>query len=127
MSTTTNFADFGWRERKMAAELLTASCEQGFPEDFEDDEVTIMMNQDSGNVFFTNSEYQVAMMNGDKLESFYYTPYEGKEGFADELKEDYLSNYQSWNAEDVDYIHDLEIISEEEYALFSSTEDETED
>lgn len=85
-----------------------------------------MMNQNSGNVFFTNSEYQVAMMNGDKLESFYSTPYEGREGFADELKEDYLSDYQSWNAEDVEYIHDLDIISDEEYELFNE-EDETKD
>lgn len=126
MSTTTNFADFGWRERKMAAELLMVSCDQGSPEDFEDEEVIIMMNQNSGNVFFTNSEYQVAMMNGDKLESFYSTPYEGREGFADELKEDYLSDYQSWNAEDVEYIHDLDIISDEEYELFNE-EDETKD
>jgi hypothetical protein len=46
--TTTNLADFGWRERKMAAELLTASCEQGFPEDFEDEGVILMFNRSSG-------------------------------------------------------------------------------
>lgn len=65
--TTTDFSRFGWRERKIAAELLNASIEQGFPDDFEDDGVQIMMNFYSGNVFFTNSEYQVAMMNGDDL------------------------------------------------------------
>jgi hypothetical protein len=110
MSTTTNFAEFGWRERKMAAKLLTASCEQGFPSDFEDDEVIIMMNQNSGNVFFTNSEYQVAMMNGDTLESFYTTPYSGHEGFAEDLKAEYESDGDSWNQEDVDYLIDLGII-----------------
>ena len=83
--TTTNFADFGYREREMAEELLKASRVQGFPEDFEQDEITIMMNQNSGNVFFTNSEYQVAMMNDDKLESFYSCPYCGHEGFLDEM------------------------------------------
>ena len=38
---TSDFSKFGWRERRMAATLLTASCDQGFPEDFNDDEVTI--------------------------------------------------------------------------------------
>ena len=41
--TTTDLAKFGWRERKMAAELLTVSCDQGFPEGFEDEEVTIIV------------------------------------------------------------------------------------
>jgi len=84
-STTTDLAKFGYRERKMARELLQASEDQGFPEDFNDDEVTIMMNFNSGNVFFTNSDCQVAMMNGDKLESFYSCPNCGNEGFADEV------------------------------------------
>lgn len=112
--TTTNLADFGWRERKMAAELLMASCEQGFPEDFEDEEVVIMMNRNSGNVFFTNAEYQVCMMNNGKLESFYNTPYSGHEGFANDLKNDYEQNGDSWNEEDVQYLRDIGILPEEE-------------
>jgi hypothetical protein len=84
-STTTDFSQFGYREREMAEELLKASREQGFPEDFNDDEVIIMMNFHSGNVFFTNADYQVAMMNGDDLESFYSCPECGNEGFADEV------------------------------------------
>lgn len=82
--TTTDFAQFGNREREMAEELLRAWRVQGLPEDFENDEVTIMMNTQSGNVFLTNSEYQVAMMNGDKLESFYSCPECGNEGFNNE-------------------------------------------
>ena len=112
--TTTNLGDFGYRERAMAAELLTASIKQGFPEDFEDDGIQIMMNRNSGNVFFTNSEYQVAMMNGDDLETFYTTPYSGHEGFADELKADYEENGESWNQEDIDYLIELGIIDEDE-------------
>ena len=84
--TTTDFAKFGYRERELAKDLLTASCKKGFPNDFEVDEVTIMMNQNSGNVFFTNSEYQVCMMNGDDLESFYSCPICGHEGFLDEIE-----------------------------------------
>lgn len=83
--TTTDLAQFGWREKKMAAELLEAAC-NGLPNDFEDNEVTIMMNTSSGNVFLTNSEFQVAMMNGDSLESFYSCPECGHEGFLDEME-----------------------------------------
>lgn len=90
-TTTTDLAKFGWRERKMAAELLAAMCEQGLPDDFEDDEVVVMFNMDSGNVSLTNSEFQVAMMNGDRLESWYYCPECGAEGFAEDI---------NWNAEE---------------------------
>ena len=83
--TTTNLSDFGYRELKMLEELLRAIREQGLPEDFYNNEVHPMMNLNSGNVFLTNSEYQVAMMNGDKLESFYTLSYHGNEGFFDEL------------------------------------------
>lgn len=85
--TTTDFSKFGHRERKLAQILLTQWNENGLPEDFLNDEVTIMFNFQSGNVFLTNSEFQVAMMNGDKLESFYTDFETGEEGFKDELSE----------------------------------------
>lgn len=84
--TTTDLSKFGFRERRLAAELLLASCDQGFPQDFEDDGVTVMMNRNSGLVFLTNSEYQVCMMNGDKLESFYTCPQCGHEGFKEDME-----------------------------------------
>lgn len=87
--TTTNLANFGYRELIMLEELLKAMREQGLPEDFYDEEVHPMMNQSSGNIFLTNSEYQVAMLNGDKLESFYFLSYHGNEGFLEELIEEY--------------------------------------
>lgn len=103
--TTTNLADFGHRELKMVAELLTAMCEQGLPDDFYDCDVVPMMNKNSGNVFLTNSEYQVAMMNGDKLESWYYLSYHGNEGFLDELIIDYDNgNIGSEDWEELAYI-----------------------
>lgn len=97
---TSDLSRFGWRERRMAATLLTASCDGGFPDGFNDDEVTVMMNTNSGNVFLTNSDYQVAMMNGDKLESFYSCPQCGHEGFADEMEHD-------GNAECARYLLDI--------------------
>jgi hypothetical protein len=110
-TTTTDFSRFGWRERKLAAELLTASCEQGFPEGFEDNEVQIMMNFNSGNVFFTNSEYQVAMMNGNKLEMFHTLPYSGQEGFAEDLAE---LDIDTLNQDDIDYLVNNNIIEDPE-------------
>ena len=89
MTTTTNLADFGNRELVMVRDLLSAMLEQGLPEDFYNNEVVPMFNQNSGYVFLTNSDYQVAMLNGDKLESFYTSPHEGLEGFYDDLKEQY--------------------------------------
>ena len=85
MNTTTDLTQFGYRERKLAEDLLKAWREQGLPEDFHEDEITIMFNTHSGCVFLTNSEYQVAMLNGDKLESFYTDFETGEEGFKEEL------------------------------------------
>lgn len=110
MSTTTDFAKFGNRERKMAEELLRAWREQGLPDDFDDDKVTIMMNHNSGNVFLTNAEYQVAMMNGDTLESFYTCPYCGHEGFKDEME------HNPENSECTEYLQEIGVIEEKEEA-----------
>ena len=88
--TTTDFSRFGSREREMAEELLKAWREQGLPDDFDNDSVVIMMNFYSGNVFLTNTEYQVAMMNDDTLESFYTDFETGEEGFKEELTEEAL-------------------------------------
>lgn len=88
--TINDFSKFGHRERKMAEQLLHAWNEQELPEDFHEDEVSIIMNTHSGNVFLTNSDFQVAMMNGDKLESFYTDFETGEEGFKNELSEEAL-------------------------------------
>lgn len=69
--TTTDLSDFGHRELGMLEQLLCAMRTQGLPNDFEDYNVTPVMNQCSGDVFLSNAQYQIAMMNGGKLESFY--------------------------------------------------------
>jgi hypothetical protein len=85
-TTTTDLADFGSRERWLLVELLTAWDKQGLPENFYDDEVRAMMNRNSGNVFLTNSEFQTAMMNGDKLEIWHSCPNCGHEGFYEDCQ-----------------------------------------
>lgn len=47
-----------------------------------------MMNTHSGNVFLTNADFQVAVMNGDNLEIFYTDFETGEEGFKEDLSED---------------------------------------
>lgn len=80
--TTTDMSKFGYIERKQAGELLNASSESGFPDDFNDDGVQIMFNMNSGYVFFTNEDCQVCMLTDEgKLESFYSCPNCGNEGF----------------------------------------------
>lgn len=85
---TADLSKFGYRERKLAEELLKAWREQGLPEDFYNEEVKISFNTHSGYVFLTNEDYQVAMMNGDTLESFYTDFETGEEGFKDELSKE---------------------------------------
>jgi len=91
---TEDLADFGFREQEEAKDLFQAWRESGLPIDFENNGVKIAFNMNSGYVFLTNSEYQVAMCetnDNGKLElfSFYSSPYEGKEGSFDELLEEY--------------------------------------
>lgn len=87
--TTTDLSDFGLRELEKLQDIIEAMYEYGLPDDFFDDEVVPMFNTYSGNVFLTNSQYQVAMLNGNRLESYYYLAYDGNEGFIEELIEQY--------------------------------------
>ncbi|AEV99710.1 hypothetical protein A4D02_35385 [Niastella koreensis] len=101
---TENLADFGFREIKMLSQILNAWVENGLPNDFYTEGVRAAFNRNSGNVFLTNDEYQVAMMNGGNLESFYTTPYEGHEGFLEELLENDPTEYHH---EDIEFITEI--------------------
>lgn len=87
--TTTNLAEFGYRELTKVRDLLTAMIDAGLPDDFYDYGVVPMFNKHSGCVFLTNSEYQTAMLNGEKLETWYFLSYHGNEGFAEDLYIDF--------------------------------------
>jgi hypothetical protein len=63
-----------------------------------------MMNTHSGNVFLTDEDCNVLMMNGNKLEGFYSTPYEGHEGFLKDLLNDWNEN---WENPDSGYLANL--------------------
>lgn len=124
-ATTTNLADFGARERKMAADLLTASIEQGFPDDFEDDGITLMMNSNSGNVFFTNANFDVAMMNGGRLELFYSCPQCGAEGFREDIHD--ADTAVDLNTECVRYLRNIGVDEEDERIRGAVSEDDEDD
>ena len=122
---TEDFADFGYREQKAAQDLFEAWKLNGLPVDFWNNGVKIGFNMNSGYVFLTNSDYQVAMCTTneqDQLElySFYTSPYEGKEGSFDELLEEYKEMHledQLWFleiAENIDRQDEVPVLDEEE-------------
>jgi hypothetical protein len=86
MCTTTDLSDFDGHDIKELTKLLSALDKQGLPSDFYNDGVHAMLNKRSYNVFLTNSDYQVAMLNGQDLESFYTCFNCGHEGFSDECQ-----------------------------------------
>lgn len=85
MSTTTDLSKFGHREWEMLRDILNAMVDKGVPHDFDGDGMVPMFNMNSGEVFLTNDNHQVAMMSGEDLESFYSCPECGHEGFFYEM------------------------------------------
>ena len=106
---TTNLADFGRRELAETRDLLDAMLNNGLPDDFENEGVVVAFNRNSGYVFLTNDEYQVAMVDDDgKLYSWYFTPYYGHEGsYEDLLAEALDGDWDDEVSEDYEYLKDL--------------------
>jgi hypothetical protein len=109
---TTNLALFSSRERLMAAKMLIASAEQGFPKTFENNNVRLMLDWQSKTVFFVNDDYQLCTMNGEKLEVWHFMAYNAHEGFADYIRK-HID--QSWHYDDISYLLDFGVITEEEF------------
>jgi hypothetical protein len=101
---TSDLAEFGNRELDEVVKLIKAEKECGFPEDFHNEDVTIFFNKNSGCVFFSNSDCQVCMCDEDgDLFSWYYTPYEGEEGFIFDLAD----RYYELHADDRKYVKEI--------------------
>jgi hypothetical protein len=88
MTMTTDLTEFGFIELKALERLLRYMREQGLPDDFNKKSVHVMLNKNSGYVFLTNEDFQVAMINEDKLETFYHCPSCGHEGFKQDMLHD---------------------------------------
>lgn len=84
--TTTDLSDFGYIERVALLRLINAWHNQGLPDDFCNDEVVPMFDKNNGWVFLTNSEYQICILNGDKLKTWYNCPNCCHEGFAEDCQ-----------------------------------------
>lgn len=91
--TTTDLSKFGYRELGMAGNLLTLYSND--PNNVNiGDNMQLMMNTNSGNVFLTDDDCNVVMIDDNgKLANFYNCPNCGHEGFAyDFLPRKYRDN-----------------------------------
>jgi len=83
---TADFSKFGYREIKMAQELMEAyTTKKNIPDEFYNEGIQICFNLLSGYVFLSNEEYQVLMMNGDTLEMWHNCSNCGNEGFQEDI------------------------------------------
>lgn len=78
---TVDLSEFGYREIRLAIELL-----EGYMANTSviGDGVKLCFNRNSGSVFLSDEDFNVAMMNGDKIEQWFYCPNCGNEGFQEE-------------------------------------------
>ena len=94
-------------ERKEVLAIMQAWDKNGLPDNFYLDNVRFAYNRNSGCVFLVNDDCQVLMMNDDVLEEFYTSPYEGHEGFINDLFEEYMSDTDAWHIEDAEWLLDI--------------------
>lgn len=85
-----DFSGFGPRELRMAARLLDLLASHkltNFAEkNFYNDGITVNLNDNSGYVFLSNSDYQALVEENGKLEMFLCCPNCGNEGTPEEFK-----------------------------------------
>src|SRR5678815_1789394 len=94
---TADLSDFGYRELAMAADLLQAYKERDKDNTrLLGDGLSLCMNTNSGYVFLTDEDYNVAMMNGDVLEDWHTCSECGHEGFAEDLDDEHHLNDDGW-------------------------------
>lgn len=101
-----DFSKFSGKALSESIEILQSYQKYGCPDDMYEDGLQIMHNTESGMTFMTNSEYQVAVMENGKLESWYFTPYEGYEGTLDMLLEK-VENNEIESVDDLEYIAEI--------------------
>lgn len=86
MDNTRDLMDFGIRELRLAARLLSLLKTAQDRTMRLGETVTPEFNPDSGYVFLIDSNFNVAMVNGDTLEDWLMCPQCGVEGFASDLE-----------------------------------------
>jgi hypothetical protein len=107
-TTTTNIAEFGSSEILEASEILKAYGKGFYNHPYFMGEPQLMMNKNSGFVFLVDDGGEgcnVLMLNGEELEGFYTSPYDGLEGFFSELLVGYKRG--DMHSEDVEWFEQL--------------------
>lgn len=84
---TKDLKKFGNRELDIAADLLKALANNGRP-DFLGDEVEVWFNTHSAYVFLSDEDYNVAVLEDDKLVQFYTCANCGYEGTQVDAKDE---------------------------------------
>lgn len=84
MSNTQDLSKLGYREIDQLADLLKAYAKNGC--DFLNDEVKWEFNPMSDSLFLVDEDFNVAMLNDDKLEQWFNCPQCGHEGFKEDMK-----------------------------------------
>jgi hypothetical protein len=106
--TTTNLSEFGHMELMEASEILKAYAKGQYEHPYFMGDAQLMMNQNSGFVFLVDEGGEgsnVLMLNGEELEGFYTSPYEGREGFFSDLLKEY--NNSDFHREDEEWFQQL--------------------
>lgn len=103
---TENLSDFGYVELDDAIKILNSLKEYGLPDGFEDSNVRLAFNSNSGYVFLTNDDYQVCMSDdGKELYIWHETP-SGFEGSLEDLVQEYQEDPEGWEDDDIEYLRD---------------------
>ena len=106
LNVIVDFGKFNSSALDDAIEILKSYQKYGCPDDMWENDLQIMHNTESGMTFMTNSEYQVAVLVDGKLESWYFTPYEGHEGTLDDLLQ-MVEDHEIESVDDLEYIADI--------------------
>jgi hypothetical protein len=82
---TTDLSEYGYTELYEAGELLKAYAKNGCQ--FLNDGITLNLNKDSGKVFLSDEDFNVGVLEDDKLVQFYSCYECGNEGTQEEGEE----------------------------------------
>lgn len=95
---TSDLSEFGHKELCDLRDLLTAYLDKNQTH-FLGSGVKPCFNRNSGYVFLTDEDYNVAMEANGKLLDWFSSPYNGVEGFFEDIKPEYESMHpddQEW-------------------------------
>jgi hypothetical protein len=112
-----SFKGWGTGDMRDAAKLLNEYSDD--PSILSGSEITVSFNTDSGNVFLSDDNYDVAMLHRGHIERFYNCPYCGHEGFLEDMVHDPQDD------DCVQYMRDIGVDESKISALFVEDEPDT--